>query len=116
MSHLAVPPRFHRTDPPTSGEAALEHRLSGKLVKDQKFALALVRDHPGHTAPELAGLIGGGEAARQRIGRRLSELAEHGKIHQRGTRDRCSLWWPGRAEEEKGQIDLFAPKEGRTWD
>ena len=115
MKPLPVPPRFHRNDPPTSGQAALDHRRSGRLGRDQWIALRLVREHPGLTAPELGrflmdldkatlGYSQDEESSRQRIGRRLSELKENGLVYREGARDGCACWWP---VPEKPQGTLF---------
>jgi hypothetical protein len=99
----------HTADPFTSVAAAAEVIASGKLRRDQEEALELVLAHPGSTAPELGAIAcrpgEDPEHARQRIGRRLSELTNPpggpgfkvGKGHhieRRGRRDGCACWWP----------------------
>lgn len=88
----------HAGDPHTSVKAAAGV-LGYGLGAAQARALALIEEHPGSTTKELAAF---GlrfpedlEQARQRIGRRLSELLKAGAIHRRGERDGCALWWPG---------------------
>lgn len=93
---LPTAPRFGRTDPLTSADAADRHRRSGRLGADQEWVLSLVRGRPGSTCPELAryATYDADEKVRQRIGRRLSELLDHGLIYRNGTRDGCALWFP----------------------
>lgn len=88
----------HTTDPHTSVKAAAG-MLQGGLGEAQERALRLIEEHPGSTTKELAAF---GlrfpedlEQARQRIGRRLSELLKADVIHRKGERDGMSLWWPG---------------------
>lgn len=105
----------HRDDPDTSREAAQKKAESGTLESDRDMALSLVRHFPGHTVVELVWKITYNppdyERERQRIGRRMSELAKAGLIHARGQRDRGRLWWPGPEPEDAKQGALFeAPR------
>lgn len=91
--------RARRTDPAESHQAARRVTTSGAADRDRDLALGLVRHYPGHTVPELARRWAGPEedveALRQRLGRRMSELARAGLI-ERGfvVRDGCATWQP----------------------
>jgi len=105
-------PGAHRDDPATSHAAADAKREARSLAMDQAEALAYVRSYPGRTCPELAKIAhaedvqfdadnGTSQASaqgvewwRQKLGRRLSELARAGLIRRDGERDGCGVWWP----------------------
>ncbi len=123
-------PLYGRTDPETSSESAAKLRESGQLGADQALTLKLVRDHPGSTCPELALWLmkeehssHGFEHYRQKVGRRLSEVArtcrcEHSQMPDHrggclrcpcpafspayifpvGKREGCQIWWPVKNE------------------
>lgn len=89
----------HTSDPHTSVKAAAAMVATGALGAAQARALRLIEINPGKTTKELA-TIGlrfpeSHEEARQRIGRRVSELLRAGLIHRCGERDGCALLWPG---------------------
>ena len=91
-----TPARARRSDPAESHAAA--ESITPHLSAERRRALNLVRLYPGRTTKELGALAAadyGGEAElwRQRIGRRLGELAEMGLI-ERGSvvRDGCATW------------------------
>lgn len=93
----------HTSDPHTSLKAAAAMIAGDGLGAAQARALRLIEEHPGSTTKELA-TVGlrfpeNHEEARQRIGRRVSELLCAGLIHRRGERDGCALLWPGPAPE-----------------
>jgi hypothetical protein len=105
LGPLFNPPARHlvgSADPATSFTAAARMAGSETIGAHQRFALDLVRAHPGRTCPELAQLADlpqararlGEEGVRQRIGRRLNELEKAGLIRREGVRDGCGLWWP----------------------
>jgi len=96
-----TPARARRTDPAESHAAAA--RITGDGLTDaRRMALNLIRLNPGLTCPELAhrALIDGFmtcdlEQARQRIGRRLSELNAAGLIERCAeVRRGCATWRP----------------------
>lgn len=86
-----------RTDPDTSRQAAesfLPHR-----ARAQRYALALVRRHPGCTTKQLGVIAAGRDVEgrdaewwRQAIGRRLGELAREGLVERGAVRDGCATW------------------------
>jgi hypothetical protein len=90
-------PASHRTDPPTSKEAARNFRDSGRLGLHQQIVLQAVREHPGSTHSELAE---GTVLDWLQTARRLSELAKAGLVRQGEARpcrikgSRCTTWWP----------------------
>lgn len=114
-------PASHADDPETSRDAALAKMRGGSLESDRAVALSLVRRFPGRTVKDLVAIHAGGlpsdfERERQRIGRRMSELADAGLIHARGKSEGCQCWWPGPAPKESQQQNLFNSPKMRTWD
>lgn len=96
-------PLARRTDTWTSKESAATLEGSEEALGElQRYALEMVRVHPGLTAQELADLDGGRDS--RKIGRRLNELEEAGMVHSLGskldqtTNRKAMLWWPGSKE------------------
>ncbi len=71
LQPLTDTPRSRATDPETSHQSAEEVKASGRLRTQQLLALDAVQRYPGHTAVELANLIG---MDRYAMSRRLPEL------------------------------------------
>ena len=93
---LTDTPRSRATDPEPSHIAAEKMLTTGALGRQQRIALDAVQRYPGHTAVELANLIG---MDRYAISRRLPELMP---VHVRRGKPRpCTIngrpqstWWP----------------------
>lgn len=93
----------HKEDPWTSKESARKIRHTKRLGQLQVEALKYVQGNPGATAYEMAELSGWKvtHEDKQKIARRLSELATAEKVHSNGwkmdpsTNRRCLRWWPG---------------------
>jgi hypothetical protein len=88
-------------DPPTSRAAAAAMKDSGQLARDQAVALAMVRAIPGATCPELAAKAAREDVEkrtadfwRNKIGRRLNELAQANLIEARHASGPYACWWP----------------------
>lgn len=88
--------RRREADPETSNIAA--RKVAPHLADLQRDVLALVKQHPGRTAMELARIYGGPDC--RTIGRRLPELVEQGRL-SRGDPRACeetgreaTTWWP----------------------
>lgn len=83
-------PRSRRTDPLSSKRAEDQIRRSGALKGQQLIALELVKQFPGRTSKELAGL---GTLDRYQLARRLPELVAMGylRVTQIGNEDQ--KWW-----------------------
>lgn len=91
-----------RADPVTSKEAAAALVGSVRLGDDQRHALEMIREYPGRTTHELAGLDDHDDE--RKIGRRLKALETAGLIYWKGFRlspmgNRCRLWWPVKGGE-----------------
>lgn len=113
--HPSKVPASHRDDPETSRDAALAKMRGGTLESDRALALSLVERFQGSTVKEMIAWsdihASDFERQRQRIGRRMSELADAGLIHAKGKRDGCMCWWPGPEPESAAQGVLFATPE-----
>ena len=90
------PPLFRSTDPATSREAAEHIIKTGRLKAAQGDALRWVRQHPGHTATELAHAVGVFDP--RVLNRRLPELEQMGLVIRcearpcRVTGRRAAVW------------------------
>lgn len=102
-------PRARRTDPATSHAAAAHVKKSGALNRQQTEILALVREHPGSTAIELAKHARPDDwrAYRFSVSRRLPELATGGYV-RRGRPRVCRVagtaqttWHPVKSAEHE---------------
>lgn len=80
-------PIARNTDPVTSHQAAHHMRESGKQGAQLDEVLRLVTAHPHCTAFELTDYT---ELDRYQIQRRLSDLADMGKVKASATGRRCS--------------------------
>jgi DNA-binding MarR family transcriptional regulator len=83
-------PRSRLTDPPSSRRAERQMRASGTLRGQRLIALELVKQFPGRSSKELAGL---GTLDRYQLARRLPELVQmgHVRVTQHGNEDQ--RWW-----------------------
>jgi hypothetical protein len=83
-------PRSRRDDPLSSKRAAEHMDRSGTLRGQRKLALDLVKQFPGRSSKELAGL---GTLDRYQLARRLPELVEmkYVRVTQRQSEDQ--RWW-----------------------
>lgn len=82
-----VRPIARNTDPVTSHQAAQHMKDSGKLEGQGAHVLDLVKAHPNCTAFELTDYT---ELDRYQIQRRLSDLAEAGKVKASSVGRRCA--------------------------
>jgi hypothetical protein len=80
-------PAARRTDPESSHQAAEIHALSGKRAHQQDQAAAAVRQFPGLTSLELAGMTG---LDRYMLARRLPECETAGRV-RRGPMRHCAV-------------------------
>ena len=83
-------PRSRRTDPLSSKRAEDQMRRSGVLKGQQLIALELVKQFPGRSSKELAGL---GTLDRYQLARRLPELASMGKVKTTQHAAEDQKWW-----------------------
>lgn len=83
-------PRSRRKDPPSSKRAEDQIRKSGAMTGQRLIAFDLVKQFPGRTSKELAGL---GTLDRYQLARRLPELLSMGKVRATQFGKEDQKWW-----------------------
>jgi hypothetical protein len=83
-------PRSRRKDPASSKRAEDQMRKSGTLRGQALIAFDLVKQFPGRTSKELAGL---GTLDRYQLARRLPELLSMGKARREEIGNQDCKWW-----------------------
>lgn len=86
---LSETPASRKTDPVSSAVAEERITKSGRRAQQQHTALQAVKDHPGCTSKELAGLC---HLDRYMLARRLPELMPV-HVYRIEGKDGCR-WWP----------------------
>ena len=108
-----------RTDPVQCHAAADRMNEGDRLTKAQEYALACIREYPGHTAQELEIIVKCPKPGR--IWKRCGELAGMRKIRReyRPERDGYVLY-PAETKRIRYELSLFEPDKlkcdcGRIW-
>jgi hypothetical protein len=83
-------PRSRRKDPASSKRAEDQMRKSGTLRGQALIAFDLVKQFPGRTSKELAGL---GTLDRYQLAKRLPELREMGHVRSTQFGKEDQRWW-----------------------
>ena len=83
-------PRSRRKDPASSRRAEDQMRKSGAMRGQALIAYELVKQFPGRTSKELAGL---GTLDRYQLAKRLPELRELGHVRSTQFGKEDQKWW-----------------------